>query len=210
MEKEIELPLLFLDLETTGHDPLRRLGDKLVLWHEIIEIGAVAATSKTLEVLDVFETKVIPKHPRRCIPNIINHYPDRACRGEWKDAVPLASAIRELLAFCLSTHAGPFVLVGQNFCFDWSFLSVALTQCRFDSEDLEKFFHYAKLDTRSMAIQKLMGTTGYDPKEFSLRAGLVQKHLGIQPEPKPHTALNGAYQAYELYKALRAEKIRHV
>ena len=201
---------LFLDVETTGHDPLKRVGKRLVMWHEIIEIGAVAAESKSLQVLGRFETKVAPEHPERCLPNLINDYHARAKRGEWEKALSLSEALHAFFLFCSACKVGPMAPIGQNFFFDWSFLSVALTQCRFDSEDLEKFFHYAKLDTRSMAIQKLMGTTGYDPKEFSLRAGLVQKHLGIQPEPKPHTALNGAYQAYELYKALRAEKIRHV
>lgn len=198
-------PLLFLDVETTGHDPLRRVRNSLVTWHEIIEIGAIAATGGTLQIFGSFETKVKPEHPERCLPALINGYQERARQGEWHNAPSLGHAIFSFLSFCRKINPGPFILAGQNISFDWSFLSVAFAECglhedRFASAE---YFHYARLDTRSMAVQKFCGEEGYDPDDFSLRAGLLQKRLDIKPEPLPHTALNGAMQAYELYKALQ-------
>ena len=52
-----EYKFCFLDLETTGHEPLRRVGDSLVIWHEIIDIGAVFC-GEDLKVITEFETKV--------------------------------------------------------------------------------------------------------------------------------------------------------
>ena len=75
-----EYKFCFLDLETTGHEPLRRVGDSLVIWHEIIDIGAVFC-GEDLKVITEFETKVKPKHPERCIPNIVNNFPERAGSG---------------------------------------------------------------------------------------------------------------------------------
>ncbi|HEY4486659.1 MAG TPA: 3'-5' exonuclease [Candidatus Paceibacterota bacterium] len=206
MKKGPAYPLLFLDTETTGHDPLRCVGGSLAMWHEIIEVGMVAVASDTLNVLGNFEIKITPKHPERCLPDLINHYPARAARGEWNNAVSLPVAISELFLFCSERNVGPFALIGQNFFFDWSFLSVALATCAVAEDEWSKFFHYAKLDTRSMAVQELAGPEGYDPKDYSLRGGLLQKRLCIPPEPLPHTALNGAYQAYHLYKALAQKK----
>jgi len=204
-------PLIFLDLETTGHDPLKKLGllsdteVELMPWHEIIEIGAIAADPKSLEIFGTFEIKVAPRHPDRCLEDLINHYPERAAKGEWDEAVPLYDAIQEFIAFCGKWEMAH--LIGQNFFFDWLFLKIAFMVCGVTDEDIRTHIHYKMLDTASMAVQELL-TSGecYDPQNFSLRSGLLQKQLGLPPEPEPHTALNGAFQAHSVFLALR--KIR--
>jgi len=204
--------LAFTDLETTGHDPLRKLeymgADFLIPWHEIIEIGCVVADADTLAVIGSFERKVMPTHPERCIPNIINHFPERLARGEWVDAFSLKEAMAAFLERLklLTRLSGKtsVTLIGQNFTFDWAFLSVALAKCGIDESEWSKAFHYSRKDTSSMALQEVLrGEMPYDPKEYSLRGGILQKKLGILPEPEPHTALAGAHLAHHTYLRLR-------
>lgn len=197
-------PFMFLDFETTGHDPLKREGDALVPWHEIIEIGALIADPMDFSVFGEFEQKVKPEHPERCLPDLINHYPKRAAAGEWDNSVTLAQGLALLFVWCkYSTPDGILVPGGHNFFFDWSFITVAFAQCDMDENVWRKYFHYTRFDTRSMAIQELWepGTT-YDPNLYSLRTDQLAGRLGIPPEPYPHLALNGARASFAVFKKL--------
>ncbi|OGZ00405.1 MAG: hypothetical protein A2945_03615 [Candidatus Liptonbacteria bacterium RIFCSPLOWO2_01_FULL_52_25] len=201
----MEYPLLFLDLETTGHDPVRRIGDHLVPWHEIIDIGALFVDEKDLSIVGKFSEKVTPEHPERCLPNLVNHYPERAARGEWDEAISLDAAIGQLFDFVRSYAAGTAAIPGgQNWFFDWNFLSVAFAWCGVSENTWKKHIHYTRFDTRSMAIQELLRPgEGYDPDAFSLRNGRLLERLGIPPEPEVHEGLNGALKSFEIYKKLR-------
>lgn len=201
---------LFLDLETTGHDPVKRVDGNLVSWHEIIDIGAVMVNPASGEfVTTPFEVKVRPEHPERCLPNLINHYPARAADGEWKGAVSLAYALKMFFVWIEATPYLP-VLGGQNFFFDWSFLTVALTLCDIEEAEREKHFHYTRFDTRSMAMQELGEPwTSYDPAAYSLRNDQLANRLRISEEPVPHKALNGALQSYRVWRALQFLKLHH-
>lgn len=198
----------FLDLETLGNEPFRQsimVRDRIRLlepWHEIIDIGIVFAEKDTLRILGEWEMKIKPKRPERCIPNIINGYPERAANGEWKDAVPLEKAIKDLFETCQHYRAET-ITGGQGFFFDDNFLMVAFTVCNISEEEQREFFHYSHFDTRSMAIQELwVPGTPFDPDDFSIRSGKLLTRLGIETEPIPHTAINGARKAYEVCKAL--------
>lgn len=196
----------FIDLETTGHDPIKRLEDRLIPWHEIIEIGAIFTDPVTLDVLGEFEIKVNPEHPERCLPNLVNDYPSRVINGEWDYAVPLTTGIRYLLNSCIRLGATS-IPIGQNFFFDWSFLSVALTWCGVMEDEWRKSLHYSRLDTRSMAVQQLLASGEvYNPSQYSLRNESLAKRLGIPMETYPHKALNGARQSLLVYKKLRELK----
>jgi len=193
----------FIDIETTGHDPLKKVGNVLVPWHEIIEIGMVVADQPNFDKLGEFEIKINPQHPERCISNLINEYPKRAFNGEWNDAVSLNCALKKLFEF-LGQWQEKIIPTGHNFFFDWNFLQVAFVCCDILNEDLSRFFHYTRLDTRSMAVQELLEPNViYDPREFSVRSGKISKRLGIKQEPYPHTALNGAMQSYKIFKKIR-------
>lgn len=209
-----EVPILaFIDIETTGHDPLKSVrlqnGDvALTPWHEIIDLGCVFVRSDTLEVVGEFQTLVIAEYPERCIPDIINHYPRRLERGEWEDALPLPDALRDFFSACQTYGRGREVVPGgQNWFFDWSFLSVAFAFCGIDEEGWRKYLHYKKFDTSSMAVQACREPgTPLDMAQFSSRSGKLQAMLGLEPEPMPHDALNGAKQAFEVFRALDALK----
>ncbi|HTP57200.1 MAG TPA: hypothetical protein VMJ72_02930 [Candidatus Paceibacterota bacterium] len=204
----LPLPFLFLDLETTGHEPIQRQDEVFVPWHEIIELAAVMVDQQSLAVRGEFSRKVQPLHPERCIPNIVNDYPARAARGEWAEASPLADVVRWFLCW-IADHApeGTTVPCGQNPGFDWSFLSVAFALSGITEGTRTRMFHYAKLDTRSMAVQALWQPgSPYDPDAYSLRNEKLAQTLGIAMEPYPHEALNGARQALAVFRALRQRK----
>ena len=198
---------MFVDVETTGHEPLRLVDGVLAQWHEIIEIGAVLIDDEPSSH-EEFSVKIRPLHPERCIPNLINDYLARAGRGEWLQAVQLEEAMLMLCGFgALERVNWPINLVGQNFSFDWLFLSVAFAAAGISEADLARIFHYARLDTRSMAVQELWRRgTRYDPKDYSIRTDGLSLALGIPPEPLPHEALNGARQALAVFRALHRRK----
>lgn len=212
---QAEYPLLFLDVETTGHDVLKPVSflkiffgiNLFVLWHEIIDIGAVAVNPATCDVLGEFEIKIHPCHPERCLPDLINNYRERSAKGEWHSAVSLSEAIRRLLNFCdemRKFNGNVPVLIGQNFFFDWNFLAAAFAYCGIKEREWRKDLHYSRLDTRSMAVQEFLGYgEPYNPDDFSLRNDRLAAKLGLPDEPKPHLAINGAYQSYKVFKALR-------
>ena len=197
---------MFVDVETTGHEPLKLVDGALVRWHEIIEIGAVITNWQSF--IKDFSVKVRPEHPERCIPKIINDYPARAARGEWDGALSLTEAMVELFRFGAQWWGGELInLVGQNFSFDWLFLSVGFASADIPEEHLARIFHYARLDTRSMATQELWRWgTPYEPKDYSIRTDGLSGTLGILPEPLPHEALNGARQSLAIFRALQARK----
>jgi DNA polymerase III epsilon subunit-like protein len=201
-------PFVFLDLETTGHEPVRRVGGLLVPWNEIIEVGAVAVEQGTFEESESFEAKVNPEHPERCIPDIINRYPERARDGDWDGAHGLGSTLRSFLDWCrgVSPHQ-PVFPIGQNPSFDWSFLTVAFVWCGIRESEWSRNLHYAHLDTRSMAVHALWQPgTPYVPSDFSLRTDALATNLRIPPEPLPHEALNGARKAAEVFRRLRERR----
>ena len=76
--------LAFIDAETTGHNPLKVVNDTLVPWHEIVDLATVIVDPKECKILDEFEIKILPHNPERCLPNLVNNYPERAAAGEWK------------------------------------------------------------------------------------------------------------------------------
>jgi len=197
-------PLIFTDIETTGHDPLRLVNGQLVVWHEIIDFAALFVDPVTLEISKELSFKVKSEHPERRLPGLINHYPERASRGEWKGALPLGAVLHYFLRFCGGNQA---ILLGQNFFFDWSFISVGFAQCGITESVWRKSLHYSKLDVRSMAVQELIKPgEAYNPDDFSLRNDSLSNRLSIPPEPVPHRAINGAVQAYLVYKRLNELK----
>ena len=128
---------------------------------------------------------------------------ERAARGEWKMARDLKSSLKDLLRFAIYWSI-PAIAGGQNFFFDWNFLTVAFAQCGISEEERSKALHYTCFDTRSMAMQALLKPGEvYSPDEFSVRNGKLLSRLDIEPEPEVHEAINGARKAFEVYKKLR-------
>ena len=68
---------------------------------------------------------------------------------------------------------------------------------------------YKRFDTSSMAMQALWNPkTPFDMSDYSLRSGKLQKALDILPEPEPHEAINGARQAYAVFRRLTELKFK--
>lgn len=201
----------FIDIETTGHDPLRSTVNNgclvMIPWHEIIDIGCVFVRTPGLEILGEFQTLVKTWNPERCDPKTVSitNFPERWANGEWDNAPSLKDAIKMFAGECRKHMGATGVIIpgGQNFFFDWSFLSVAFAYLGIKDEEYATYLHYKKFDVSSMAIQGLWNVEkNLDMSQFSLRTGLLQKALGLQDEPKPHYAINGARQAYAAFKGL--------
>lgn len=167
-----------VDLETTGLDCKS---------HEIIEFGLVVCSQPSLQIVDVWETKVKPTHLETATEEAfkVNGYN----KEEWESADNLKAALE---TFAMKTEE--CILCGHNIWFDWSFLNEAFTK-----HNVKYKLDYHMLDTFTMVWQKL-STTPLTRANLNVAA----KFLGIQPEPTMHRALNGAMTDYKLLKALKA------
>lgn len=174
-------PLAFIDLETTGLDPLR---------HEIIEIGLVLAEQKRvggkyeLKIVDEWEIKVLPTRIEDAEPEAlrINGYKNE----DWLFAVPLAGALEEL-----SKHTKNAIMIAQNIAFDWGFLEHA-----YRSTGVPMSLHpNRKLDTISIWFAKYH--TQPVPEKFGLYHLAQFTHTKNE---KAHSALSDARTLFEIYK----------
>ncbi|MEK7477748.1 MAG: 3'-5' exonuclease, partial [Patescibacteria group bacterium] len=111
--------LAFIDLETTGLDPVK---------HEIIEIGCILARQvgregqgPAIEVIEEFDLRVKPEHLETSDPESlrINGYNEM----DWLFAVDLGSAMK-----AVSDKTDGAILVAQNVAFDWLFLEKAFVK----------------------------------------------------------------------------------
>ncbi|MEK7587031.1 MAG: 3'-5' exonuclease [Patescibacteria group bacterium] len=175
--------LAFIDLETTGLDPMV---------HEIIEIGGIVARQISragrgakLEIVEEFEFKIKPEHLELAEPEAlrINGYNEM----EWLFAPDLKKVLETV-----SGKLKDSVMVAQNVTFDWSFLNQA-----FKKTGLKNPMHYHKLDLISLAFAKLYDNERLE--RFSLQA--LSEHFGIKNE-KAHTALADIRVTVEIYKKL--------
>lgn len=171
--------LAFTDLETTGMWPPEG---------EIIEIGLVVAETKTLEIIDRLNVKVQPQHIATAHPEAlrVNGYSPE----QWHDAVSLDTALRQYIE-----KARGAALCAWRVAFDFTFLQAAMH----DADLLPTGHQTTQLCVYSMARQALR-----DKNIQPFRLKTVAQFLGLPPEPEPHRAINGAEQAFEIYKKLRA------
>jgi DNA polymerase III subunit epsilon len=178
-----DLPLAFIDLETTGIFP-----DV----HEILEIGVVRArqtgdSSSPLEEVDRFCLKIAPEHIERADPKAlqVNHYRPE----DWKDAVPFAEGVK-VLDEKLRKH----VIVAQNVSFDVGFLARAYERV---GKRLDDIVHYHKLDLASFAVGRAYWGEQY--QRFTLNE--LAQNTGVA-NTKAHTALSDAVATFEIACAL--------
>jgi DNA polymerase III alpha subunit (gram-positive type) len=174
-----EKKLAFIDLETTGFNPLT---------HEVIEIGVPLAKLNEkgiYEELESFEVKVKPDHIETAEAEAlrINRYDE----GAWMFGHTQKEAFTMLAQKCEGC-----VLVAQNTPFDYSFLVAG-----FMRHGLKDPFFSAKLDTISLAYLRFRK----DPEmtSFSLKS-LCDKY-GIRND-KAHNALADIRATFEVFKKL--------
>lgn len=215
------LPLTFFDLETTGLESVKNVGVKmqgrvqLEPWHTIIEIGWVTVRQRNDRnyidwlVLQRMNLQIEPSeaqlHRASKEALAINGYLERKEKGEWKNAVTLNEALWDFLKLCSGS-----ILIAKNPCFDNKFLEVALAQAHIPYTEFQRRFHYRILDVNSIALGKILPDgIPYDPNILDTLSPL----LGIEPEPKPHKAIQGAEQAYKIYRKvmeLKSSELRTI
>lgn len=173
----LERPLAITDYETTGLDP-----DV----HEIIEIGLVVIDQSTLKTISELNLKVRPEHIETATPKAleINGYAEE----DWRGACSLYEAMQQY-----ASHVGDAMLLAHNMGFEWSF-----TRAAFKITGIADPMDYHRSDTFTNALESLR-YSGLE--KFNLVK--VAEFLGIEPEPMPHRAINGARQAVDVYRKLR-------
>lgn len=168
--------IIITDLETTGLD---------ASIHEIIEIGALLVDIETLKVMHELSIKVLPTNIQTASFKAleVNGYNELA----WRNAIHLLDAI-ELYSAC----AKDAIFCSHNVAFDWSFMQAA-----FRKTGVQDTIDYHRLDIFTMAYTSLKNSR---LEKFSLNE--IALRLGIDKEPTPHRAINGALVAYEIFKRL--------
>jgi DNA polymerase III epsilon subunit-like protein len=168
------------DLETTGD---------IFGVHEILEIGLVVFDQSSFEIVDTYNQKVKPTHIESANSFALkyNGYNEK----DWRNAINLKDAI-EIYADKTQER----IFCSYNVSFDWGFISDAFRITGIQNPMSTKENH-DRLDLLTMAFMK-----GLDKSDsFSLKSACDM--FKIKPEPEPHSALNGAMTAYELFKKLK-------
>lgn len=168
------------DLETSGD---------IFGVHEILEIGLVLFDPQTLEILDSYNRKVKPNHIENAKQAALdyNGYNEK----DWREAVSLEEAIGEY-----AKRAGEGIFCAYNATFDWGFINQAFLKVGLENP-MSTFENHDRLDLLSIAWQA--GLKNED--SWSLKRAC--ETFGVEPEPEPHNALNGAMTAYKLFKKLQ-------
>jgi DNA polymerase III alpha subunit (gram-positive type) len=167
--------LAITDIETTGD---------ITSVHEILEIGLVLCHPKTLEILYTLNVKIKPEHIENNVPAALerNGYKEE----NWFDALSLKDAME-----IYSEKTKDAVFYAYNVTFDWGFINEA-----FRKTGIKNTMDYHRFDIMSMAFYKL------DKEIESFSMNNVSKLFGLPEELMPHTALNGAMQAYYMLKKI--------
>ena len=167
------------DLETSGDVPSK---------HEILEIGLIVFDNKTFEIFDTLNLKTRPEHLETAVPAALewNGYKEE----DWKDAVSLEQAMKE---YGKKTEGAIFC--SYNVSFDWGFINEAFSKTGLQNP-MSTFENHDRLDLLTLAYMKGLK----ESKSLSLKSAC--KLFDISAEPIPHSALNGAMTAYQLFKKL--------
>lgn len=163
------------DLETTGD---------VFGVHEILEIGLVLVNPKTLDIIDTLNVKIKPEHIENAVSAALERNGYK--KENWNGAVTLKEGIEQ---YASKTHSAVFY--AYNASFDWGFMSEAFKQT-----SVKNMMDYHRIDLMSMVYLK------YKDQLKSLSLNSISELVGIPKEPMPHSALNGAMQAYYLLKYL--------
>lgn len=179
----LKRPLAITDVETTGLD---------AHIHEIIEIGLVVVDQRTFKVIDEWEIKIKPRKIQTAAEKALKVAGYK--KVDWLNAVSLKEAME-----IYSKKTKNAIFVAQNSFFDWSFLTEA-----FKSTGVTDYTDYHRVDLFSVGWSKQKNLPKL--KEFSLKE--MCKYFGIEPEPMPHRAANGARKAYEVLNKLLAAGVQ--
>ncbi len=167
------------DIETSGDVPSI---------HEILEIGLVVFDINTFKILDTLSEKAKPENIQTAIKEAIdyNGYNEK----DWKDAKKL----EEVMKIYQQKTEG-CIFCAYNVSFDWGFINEAFYRSKLSNPMSTKANH-DRLDLLTLAWYKGLK----DTESFSLKNAC--KFFGVEPEPEPHSALNGAMTGYNLMRKM--------
>lgn len=167
--------LCFVDVETTGLDPMR---------HELIEVAAIRATWSGLRPLRVVTRKIRPLRIEEAEPEAleVNGY----SAERWADAVTLEEG---LLAMAPLLEGA--IPAGHNVAFDLGFLVRGYAEAGLGAP---------KMDHHQIDTSTLSWLLAQEGESLSLRA--TCERLGID-QPEAHRALADAWSALEVARRVR-------
>ena len=173
--------LCFIDIETTG---------TVFNFHEIIEIAANKTSFNGKNVVGNWRKRFKPEYPERITETAkrINNYSTE----NWKNSEPQS---REIWNSAIEFW-GDCTPICHNPSFERAFITIALLN--FGIKEIEMDYHW--IGTESLAWP--LYTKGRIPK---LSLSSLLKYYGFKPEPKPHTAMNGASACRNVYLELLKE-----
>lgn len=189
-------PLVVIDVETSGLDPAR---------HGIIEIGAVLLDGETLEVINDLDAEVRlafwlewdaeaeavhgTTRTQAEDPARLDEAETLACLFEWLDAYRGGKRL---------------VMAGMNPGFDLGFLRAVAERTSPElATGLRERISHRTLDLHTLAWR---AAREHDPEVDlgSLNTDAIYALLGLDPEAKPHRALEGALREAEALALLLA------
>jgi DNA polymerase III epsilon subunit-like protein len=156
--------------------------------HEILEIGLVVFNQKTFEIIDTLNIKVRPEHIENAVPAAIalNGYK----KENWKEALSLSDALAQ---YTEKTQGAIFC--SYNVSFDWGFMNEAFQKTGLPNHMSTRENH-DRLDVLTLVYDHGLK----NGPSLSLKNACTMFDIPLEPEP--HSALNGAMTAYELWKKL--------
>jgi DNA polymerase III alpha subunit (gram-positive type) len=172
--------LCFIDVETTG---------SVIGYHEIIEIGVIRTPHDASSIVGEWERRLKPRFPERTsnyARNLTGYREDLWTPAE----TPSPQLWHDFVSFV--TGAVP---VCHNPSFDRAFITLAAADHQITELGLD--YHWIGTESLAWPIYK----AGSTPK---LSLGALCALLGLEVEPLPHRALNGAKTCLEVYRGLMA------
>jgi DNA polymerase III epsilon subunit-like protein len=169
--------LCFIDIETTGSQ---------IGFHEIIEVGVIRTAPAADLVRLKWHKRIAPLHPERvtAFARELNGF----CLEDWTKELPSRSFWEEFVA--IVTGGVP---VCHNPSFERAFISLCAAE--YGVVELGVDHHWIGTESLAWPLVKFRSLTRY-----SLES--ICEHLGIAPEPRPHSAIAGADACLRAYKTL--------
>ncbi len=178
------LPMVFIDIETTGHSRLSG--------GEICEIGAVKVDPLSLEIVKELDLQLQIENPKQKTEQELsfNSY-NGFSFAAWTKAIPAQHGITQLNDFCAGSVAW-----GWNISFEFYWLSSYFED---NGLDWKGDYHWLCLMSAAYGLLHDEFVTGRIPK---LSLSQVGTFLGLSEEQNPHRGLTGARYEVEVYRRL--------
>lgn len=193
MPFDLNMPLCFIDAETTGLDPEGRTKQPP---DQIVELAAARIDPKTFEWLDEAHVLVLPTIPVPLEVRQINGYDPEV----W--ATCGALKIREALAHVLPLLEGA-IIVGQNPSFDVRFLREAHNNAGRTGDDrrAQKVVAWPKHDYHVIDVASLAYPLARAGHIQGLSLRYTRKLFGLPGEQR-HTARQDVRETIEVFASL--------